>query len=233
VALRVRLVAPRKPRPELEWDDAGEGVAEWQELYAEGELRLSLDCPGENADSPAQVEEMAYLPGDFTQTNWEVNSALVSRALAWLRPRGDERALDLFSGIGNFALPLARRAAAVDALEGDASMTARLDENAARNGISNIRARTVNLMAAAPVLPRADIAIIDPPRAGAKAVCEALPRTGVKRLVYVSCHPATLARDARGLQAAGFKLLRAAAVDMFPHTGHSEAIALFERVSKR
>ncbi len=233
VALRVRLVAPRKPRPGQDWDDAGEGVAEWQELYAEGELRLSLDCPGENADSPAQVEEMAYLPGDFTQTNWEVNSALVSRALAWLRPRGDERALDLFSGIGNFALPLARRAAAVDALEGDASMTARLDENAARNGISNIRARTVNLMAAAPVLPRADIAIIDPPRAGAKAVCEALPRTGVKRLVYVSCHPATLARDARGLQAAGFKLLRAAAVDMFPHTGHSEAIALFERVSKR
>ncbi|MBP6724753.1 MAG: 23S rRNA (uracil(1939)-C(5))-methyltransferase, partial [Halioglobus sp.] len=120
-----------------------------------------------------------------------------------------------------------------DALEGDASMSARLDANAARNGISNILASTVNLMAAAPVLPRADIAIIDPPRAGAKAVCEALPRAGVKRLVYVSCHPATLARDARGLQAAGFKLLRAAAVDMFPHTGHSEAIALFERVSKR
>jgi precorrin-6B methylase 2 len=232
-ALRVRLVAPRKPRPEQDWDDAGEGLAEWQELYAEGELRLSLDCPGESADSPAQVEELAYLPGDFTQTNWEVNSALVSHALAWLRPRGDERALDLFSGIGNFALPLARRAAVVDALEGDAGMTARLDKNAARNGIINIRARTVNLMADAPALPRADIAIIDPPRAGAKAVCEALPRTGVKRLVYVSCHPATLARDARGLQAAGFKLLRAAAVDMFPHTGHSEAIALFERVSKR
>ena len=75
--------------------------------------------------------------------------------------------------------------------------------------------------------------IIDPPRAGAKAVCAALPGAGVKRLVYISCHPATLARDARGLQAAGFKLLRAAAVDMFPHTGHSEAIALFERVSKR
>ena len=121
----------------------------------------------------------------------------------------------------------------MDALEGDAGMTRRLDANAARNGITNIHAKTVNLMAAGPALPRADIAIIDPPRAGAKALCEALPHTGVKRLVYVSCHPATLARDARVLRAAGFALVRAAAVDMFPHTGHSEAIALFERVSKR
>jgi 23S rRNA (uracil1939-C5)-methyltransferase len=81
-------------------------------------------------------------------------------------------------------------------------------------------------------LPRADIALVDPPRAGAKAVCEALTRSGVVRLVYVSCHPATLARDARILAKAGFTLRRAAAVDMFPHTGHSEAIVLFERKIK-
>ena len=233
VALRVRLAAPGKPRREQEWDDAGDDRADWQELHAEGELCLSLNCPGENNDRPARVEEMAYLPGDFTQTNWEVNNALVTRALEWLQPRSDERALDLFSGIGNFALPLARRTAAVDALEGDAGMTRRLEANAARNGIGNIHAKTVNLMADGPALPRADVAIIDPPRAGAKALCEVLPRTGVSRLVYVSCHPATLARDARLLQAAGFALVRAAAVDMFPHTGHSEAIALFERPSKR
>jgi 23S rRNA (uracil1939-C5)-methyltransferase len=87
-------------------------------------------------------------------------------------------------------------------------------------------------MASALVLPEADIAVVDPPRAGAKAVCEALARTGVVRLVYVSCHPATLARDARILLQAGFALRRAAAVDMFPHTGHSEAIVLFERKTK-
>ncbi len=84
-------------------------------------------------------------------------------------------------------------------------------------------------MAGEVVLPKADIAIVDPPRAGAKAVCEALARSKVKRLVYVSCHPATLVRDARVLHSGGLRLTRAAAVDMFPHTGHSEAIALFER----
>jgi 23S rRNA (uracil1939-C5)-methyltransferase len=233
VALRVRLAAPRKSRRDDPWDDAGDDLAAWQELYAEGELCLCLPMPGDSADSSLNTVQLAYLPGDFTQTHWEVNAALVTRALAWLQPHSDERALDLFCGIGNFALPLARHAGAVEALEGDASMTQRLDENAARNGIKNIRARTLNLMAESPVLPRADIAIIDPPRAGAKAVCDVLAGAGVKRLVYISCHPATLARDARLLQTAGFALERAAAVDMFPHTGHSEAITLFRRVSKR
>ena len=98
-----------------------------------------------------------------------------------------------------------------------------------KNIIGNISVRKFNLLADEMVLPRADIAIVDPPRAGAKAVCEALTRSKVKRLVYVSCHPSTLLRDARVLQTAGFKLTKAAAVDMFPHTGHSEAITLFER----
>ena len=233
IALRVRLAASRKPRRDDPWDEAGDDLADWQELYTEGELCLALGVPADKSGQPSPALEMAYLPGDFTQTHWEVNAALVARALQWLHPQGDERALDLFSGIGNFTLPLARLAASVDALEGDASMAKRLDDNAARNGIGNIRARALNLMADSPGLPRADIAIIDPPRAGAKAVCEVLGGTGVKRLVYVSCHPATLARDTRILGDAGFRLARAAAVDMFPHTGHSEAIALFERASRR
>ena len=233
VALRVRQAVSKKSRRDEQWDDAGEDMTQWQELYAAGELCLRLQCPGGDGETELNAMELAYLPGDFTQTHWQVNAALVALALDWLQPKSDERALDLFSGIGNFSLPLARRVRSVEALEGDAGMTCRLTWNAARNRVQNIRASTLNLMAESPVLPQADIAVIDPPRAGAKAVCEVLAGTGLSRLVYVSCHPATLVRDARLLQKAGFALERAAAVDMFPHTGHSEAIAFFRREAKR
>jgi 23S rRNA (uracil1939-C5)-methyltransferase len=173
--------------------------------------------------------ELRYQPGDFTQTHWQVNAALVARALDWLRPDSEETALDLFAGIGNFSLPLARKAKTVHTFESDPGMTLRVNSNAQRNGIHNVRATTLNLMATDLTLPRADIAIVDPPRAGAKAVCEALARAKIKRVLYVSCHPATLARDARILHDAGYRLSQASAVDMFPQTGHSEAIALFQR----
>lgn len=229
VALRVRLILQRASHSDIPDDTTGNDVAHWQELYAQGELCLRAGAPtDENGITGAQLL-LSYLPGDFTQTHWDANMALVNRALDWLRPTAEEVALDLFSGIGNFSLPLALRARNVCALEGDSGMTLRLRANAERNGIENITAITRNLMADKVVLPRADIAIIDPPRAGAKAACEALARATVKRLVYVSCHPATLVRDARTLTGAGFALSKAAAVDMFPHTGHSEAIALFER----
>lgn len=233
-ALRARLMEPNRSRREESLGDAGDNMAPWQELHAEGELRLSLALPTRRPDKPDQLRslELAYRPGDFTQTHWAINAALVQRALDWLQPATDEVALDLFSGIGNFSLPLASRAGVVRALEGDPHMSAQVVGNAARNGLDNIRAQTINLMADELDLPKADIAVLDPPRAGAKAVCEALARSGVTRLVYVSCHPATLARDARILLQAGFALRRAAAVDMFPHTGHSEAIVLFERKIK-
>lgn len=230
VALRVRLNTQKKPHSDALYDEPGyEEISHWQELLAEGELCLRPQ--GRNSDDASSLSalELGYLPGDFTQTQWEVNEALVSRALEWLRPASDEQALDLFAGIGNFSLPLARLAKTVHAFESDSSMTRRVVANAERNGIENLRATTLNLMADGVALPRADIAIIDPPRAGAKAVCEALKRSRVKRLVYVSCHPATLQRDARILLNNGFRLSKAAAVDMFPHTGHSEAIALFQR----
>ena len=169
----------------------------------------------------------------LTAAEFNVLAALLARALDSLQPARDDRALDLFSGIGNFSLPLAGRVKTVHALEGDSGMTRRLATNAERNGIRNIAARTLNLITGELELPPADIAIVDPPRAGAKAVCEALARSQVKRLVYISCHPATLLRDARILHGAGFSLARAAAVDMFPHTGHSEAITLFQRKPKR
>lgn len=230
VALRVRLNTQKKPRGDALHGEPGyEEIDHWQELLTEGELCLRLQALNVADESRLPVLELGYLPGDFTQTHWEVNAALVSRALDWLRPGSEEHALDLFAGIGNFSLPLARLAKTVHAYENDSSMTRRVVANAERNGIRNLGATTLNLMTEEVALPRADIAIIDPPRAGAKAVCEALKRSKVKRLVYVSCHPATLLRDARILQNSGYRLSKAAAVDMFPHTGHSEAMALFQR----
>lgn len=229
-ALRVRLNLQKRTRNDTFDDEAGSGATgQWQELLAEGELCLR---PGAHTDTAlAQLPplSLAYLPGDFTQTNWAVNAALLAHTLDWLRPDRGEVALDLFAGIGNFSLPLACSTAAVHAFESDAGMTRRVVANAQRNGIDNLRATTLNLMTDDLVLPRADIAIVDPPRAGAKAACAALARARIKRLVYVSCHPATLLRDAQVLQGAGYRLSRAALVDMFAHTGHSEAIALFER----
>ncbi|MEZ5570914.1 MAG: methyltransferase [Halioglobus sp.] len=230
VAVRVRLNAQRKPRDSDQFDEPDSSeLSTSQELLAAGELHLLVNSPDKESHTSQAILKLAYLPGDFTQTHWEVNSALVQRAIDWLQPRADEHALDLFCGIGNFSLPLARSAQWVDAYEGDRNMTRRVASNAQRNGLENIRARTLDLMTPEVILPRADIAIVDPPRAGARSACEALIRSRVKRLVYVSCHPATLVRDARILQAGGFKLCKAAAVDMFTHTGHSEAITLFER----
>ena len=230
VAIRVRLYASKNTRSHNSYDqhDRGELTA-WQELDTVGQLTLRLDPVIEHGSAKIGELYLDYLPGDFTQTHWQINAALVSCALGWLKPNADETSLDLFSGIGNFSLPLARCTKTVYALEGDSAMTRRINSNAQRNGIENINAKLHNLMTTDVTLPKADIAIIDPPRAGAKSVCETLARSNVRRLVYISCHPATLARDARVLCDAGFRLTRAAAVDMFPHSGHSECITLFVR----
>ena len=229
IAMRVRLTARRKSRSDALYDDGGEQLRQLQELYEEGELTLRLQPIIEDDSIEIEELQLAYLPGDFTQTHWSVNAALVSLALNWLKPGSDEIALDLFSGIGNFSLPFARRTKTVHAIEGDSDMVLRVEGNAQRNGIENINATMLNLMTDTVTLPKADIAIVDPPRAGAKSVCATLARSKIKRLVYISCHPATLMRDARVLCGAEFQLTKAAAVDMFPHSGHSEAIVLFER----
>ena len=230
IALRTRLATQKKSRADTRFDDdADDETGLWQALSETGALQLRTGGFGVDEQAPLPELTLAYQPGDFTQTHWGVNAALVERALAWLQPGEKEDALDLFAGIGNFSLPLACKARTVQTFESDASMTARLTSNAERNGLDNVHAATLNLMTDTVQLPRADIAILDPPRAGAKAVCAALASTGVKRLVYISCHPATLLRDARILREGGYRLVKAASVDMFPHTGHSEAIALFQR----
>ena len=155
-------------------------------------------------------------------------------ALGLLDPQSTDRVLDLFCGLGNFTLPLARRAAHVAGVEGEAGLVRRAGENARRNGIANAQFFAADLAADQRDAPWAkadyDLVLLDPPRSGAEAVLEYLPRKSARRVVYVSCHPASLARDAATLVSRhGFTLRAAGAMDMFPHTAHVESIAVFDR----
>jgi 23S rRNA (uracil1939-C5)-methyltransferase len=178
--------------------------------------------------------ELGFLPSDFTQVNTEINRQMVRRAVELLAPEATDRVLDLFCGVGNFTLPLAGRAAAVVGVEGDRGLVARARANALRNGLDNVEFHAANLyepLDAAPWLPQGYAkALLDPPRSGALEVLPLLPRLGVQRLVYVSCYPGTLARDAGVLVGQhGYRLRGAGVMDMFPHTAHVESIAVFER----
>ena len=178
--------------------------------------------------------ELDFLPTDFTQVNGDINAAMVRLALELLDLRGDERVLDLFCGIGNFTLPIARRAAAVVGVEGDAKLVARARDNANRNGIVNAEFHTADLSDETSMWPWAvpgfDKILLDPPRTGALEVVRRVAGLGAKRIVYVSCNPATFARDAAELvRQHGYRLRKAGVMDMFPHTTHVECIALFEK----
>ncbi len=156
--------------------------------------------------------------------------------MALLAPQPGERIADFFCGLGNFTLPIARRGATVIGIEGSASLVRRAESNAVRNGLGTRASFAVaNLFEATPesleVLGPIDKALLDPPREGAVALVKALPGDGApRRIVYVSCSPATLARDASILvHDHGYALAAAGVVNMFPHTAHVESIALFER----
>jgi len=174
-------------------------------------------------------------PTDFTQVNSDVNRVLVRRAIGLLDPAPGERIADFFCGLGNFTLPIARHGASVIGIEGSASLVRRATANSAANGLAalaqfttaNLFEATVESLAA---LGPFDKALIDPPREGAIELVKALPAGGLSRIVYVSCNPATLARDASVLVNEQRYTLRAAGIaNMFPHTAHVESIALFER----
>jgi 23S rRNA (uracil1939-C5)-methyltransferase len=160
----------------------------------------------------------------------------VRRALALLDPRPNDRIADFFCGIGNFTLPIARRGATVVGIEGSAALVQRAADNAAANGLAaRASFRVDNLFAATPesleALGPLDKILVDPPREGAIALVKALPGDGApRRIVYVSCSPATLARDASVLvHDHGYTLAAAGVVNMFPHTAHVESIAVFAR----
>ncbi len=182
---------------------------------------------------PAHGVRIDFLPVDFTQVNADINRQMVDLALRLLDPQADERVLDLFAGLGNFTLPLARHALEVVGVEGDAAMVQRGEESAARNGIVNTRHVVGNLFEPDPsqawMRERYDKILLDPPRAGALEIMPYLAKMKPKRIVYVSCNPATLARDAGVLCHEHRYRLRAVGVmDMFPHTSHVESIAVFE-----
>jgi 23S rRNA (uracil1939-C5)-methyltransferase len=174
--------------------------------------------------------KISFQPADFTQVNPAVNRLLVSRALRLLDPQPGERIADLFCGIGNFSLPVAARGAQVIGFEGSAELVKRGRENAAANGLV-AQFEVADLFK--PNLAhygRFDKFLLDPPREGAIGLVNALPEGWPRRIVYVSCDPATLARDAGVLvHEKGFRLAAAGVVNMFPHTAHVESIALFER----
>ena len=177
-----------------------------------------------------------YSPTEFTQVNPAINRVLVRRAIALVDPRPGERIADFFCGIGNFTLPLARRCGEAIGVEGSATLVARATQNAAFNGLSaRATFRVANLFQANPesveALGPLDKIVIDPPREGAIELVKALPGDGSpERIVYVSCNPATLARDAAVLvHDHGYALAAAGVVNMFPHTSHVESVALFAR----
>ncbi|MEM6405562.1 MAG: 23S rRNA (uracil(1939)-C(5))-methyltransferase RlmD [Pseudomonadota bacterium] len=183
---------------------------------------------------PEQQITLHFTPGDFTQVNHHINRRMVSQALALLKPGPADQVLDLFCGIGNFTLPLARHAGQVTGVEGDAGLVQRARENAARNGLTNVSVHATNLyedMAAAEWLQqRYTQALLDPPRSGARPVLAHLPVLGVQQILYVSCYPGTLARDAGILvHEHGYQLQSVGVMDMFPHTAHVESMALFNR----
>ena len=192
-----------------------------------------LDAPALDYSLPEFGLRMRFRPTDFTQVNAGVNRVLVKRAVDLLDPQPHERVGDLFCGLGNFSLPLATRAACVVGIEGAPGLVARASENARSNGLearATFLAHDLYTDAAGALarLGPVDKLLIDPPRDGAMEICKALPEPGPERIVYVSCSPSTLARDAAVLvNVKGYRLAAAGVVNMFPHTGHVESIALF------
>ena len=200
------------------------GLDSVRELGAAGEpLRYAL---------PGAGVELEFAPTDFIQVNGALNAALVQRALELLEPTASSTVLDLFCGLGNFTLALARVAGSVVGIEGDATLVERARHNALRNGIENAAFHAADLFKE--VTPGTAWAarnythvLLDPPRAGAREILPLVAKLAPRNLVYISCHPGSLARDV-GILAHehGFHVAAAGMLDMFPHTGHVESIAV-------
>ncbi|MFT6555964.1 23S rRNA (uracil(1939)-C(5))-methyltransferase RlmD [Alloalcanivorax venustensis] len=182
---------------------------------------------------PQADVEMAFHPSDFTQVNAEINRRMVPLALDLLEVQAHHQVLDLFCGLGNFTIPAARRAAGVVGVEASDAMVRRGYENARRNGLENLAFHAWDLDSEPKGQPwarqRYERVLLDPPRSGALEMVRMMPQFGAEKLVYVSCNPATLARDAGELVARGYRLSGAGVMDMFPHTAHVESIAVFDR----
>lgn len=208
-------------------------------LQAQGPESVALFYPENSPDFlhytlPTEDLLFQFHPTDFTQVNSELNRQMVAQAMQLMALNSKDIVLDLFCGLGNFSLPLAKRAAYVYGIEGSETMVQRAAMNAAHNHLSNLAFSCANLDEPAALTSMIPLGItkllLDPPRSGALAVIKQLPLIKPESIVYVSCNPATLARDSGVLvHEQGYLLKKAGVMDMFPHTAHVESIALFER----
>lgn len=219
-----------------------------REFASEQQLRVFLQPGGLDSVTPLEPErgpllhfslpafevELGFAPIDFVQVNAAINRAMVERAIELLELAPEHRTLDLFCGLGNFTLPLARRCKLVLGVEGDAGLIERARQNASANGIVNASFERRDLYGDLGELDWLaggyDRVLLDPPRSGAQALVERFDRVGAARVVYVACSPESLARDAGILvHRHGYRLAAAGVMDMFPHTAHVESIAVFDR----
>lgn len=204
----------------------------------------SLEClyaPGDDTWLYNRIPEfdlnLQFRPSDFTQVNWPVNRKMVLQAVEWLNLKPEDRVLDLFCGLGNFSLAIARTVASVVGVEGSAGAVERATHNASLNGLENCSFYQADLSALEEgkkagvdwLNQKYDALLLDPPRTGAIEIIKQMSDSLPDRLVYISCNPATLARDAGELAEQGFKLVRLGVMDMFPQTAHVESMALFTR----
>lgn len=183
---------------------------------------------------PEYDVSVRFEPSDFTQVNFKMNQRMIKQALDWLNPQPEDKVLELFAGLGNFTLPLAKQVKQVVSVEGADDLVQRAQANAAENGVDNIDAHVANLYEDCTKdawnQRQYDAVLLDPPRSGAEPILAGIAKTQAKRILYVSCHPGTLARDAGILvNEHGYRLVKAGAMDMFPHTAHVESMALFEK----
>jgi len=197
-----------------------------------------LNAPQLSYSLPEFDLKYPFNPTEFTQVNPHINQVMLRRAMQLLSPKAGEKIADFFCGLGNFTLPIARSGATVFGMEGLETLVNRAKESAALNGLAEqVDFEEANLFEMTPEslqsLGHFDKWLVDPPRDGAMALMSALPADGgfgPQRIVYVSCNPATLARDAGILvNEKGYRMLAAGVINMFPHTSHVESIALFER----
>ncbi len=178
---------------------------------------------------------MGLTVGGFCQVNTAQNIALIQKALNWAALSGRERVLDLYCGLGNFSLPMARQAALITGVESRRSSIRSAQENARHNNITNCHFIQGSINEALPGLIASeecfDLIVIDPPRQGCKEIIHLLPALGAKKILYISCDPATMIRDMELMAKHGYNLLRINGIDMFPQTSHIEVIALLEKSS--
>jgi 23S rRNA (uracil1939-C5)-methyltransferase len=230
----------REPSPEDLEKIAGFGLQRDVQIFLQpGGLDtvrpLRTDYPPLEYSIDAGRITLEFGPIDFIQVNGVINAHMVEAALTHLAPGAQDRVLDLFCGLGNFTLPLARRAGRVLGVEGDQALVNKARANALRNGIGNAEFVVENLFSPEGfgdwAKQRYELLLLDPPRAGAAELLPSVAHWRPRRVVYISCHPGSLARDAGTLvHNLGYTLTEAGVMDMFPHTTHVESIAVFEMI---